>query len=529
MGPARAVARRTFADSRVRNVSFTLLLGLLAYVNVIGYRHSYPTREDRLSFARTFGANKAVQLFYGVPHDLLSVGGYTAWRVGGSASILAAVWGLLAAVRALRTEEESGRQELVLAGELSRRDAYLAALAAIAAGGALVWLGLFAGLTLGRLPPGASAYIALAVVAPIPVFAGIGALASQLASTRRLALGLASGALVVAFALRVVADTANGLGWARWATPLGWVQELRASADPDPVVLLLPALTGALLLIAAGLISTRRDVGTGLVQGRDRVEPRLRLLSSPSALALRSELGTLAAWLVGTGGFALLVGILSASFTKENLPANLQEEVRKIGGASLTSPAGALGFYFLLFALAISLFACSQVAAARREEADEQLETLFALPVDRRRWLVGRLALAVAGATAIGLSAGLLAWIGAATQHAGVSLPQMLEAGANCLPAALLFLGLTALAFALVPRASAAVGYGLVGVTFLWQLFGSLVGAPRWLLDATPFRHIGLVPAQAFRAGAAAVMLGLAGAAAVAALAAFRRRDLAGG
>ena len=73
-----------------------------------------------------------MQLFYGVPHDLLSVGGYTAWRVGGTASIFAAAWGLTAAVRALRAEEDAGRQELVLAGVISRRDAYLAALAAIA-------------------------------------------------------------------------------------------------------------------------------------------------------------------------------------------------------------------------------------------------------------------------------------------------------------------------------------------------------------------------------------------------------------
>jgi ABC-2 type transport system permease protein len=73
------------------------------------------------------------------------------------------------------------------------------------------------------------------------------------------------------------------------------------------------------------------------------------------------------------------------------------------------------------------------------------------------------------------------------------------------------------------------VAYGLVVVGFLWQLFGSFLGAPGWLVDLTPFRHVALVPAQAFRAGAAALMLALAGAAALGALAAFRRRDLAAG
>ncbi len=38
------------------------------------------------------------------------------------------------------------------------------------------------------------------------------------------------------------------------------------------------------------------------------------------------------------------------------------------------------------------------------------------------------------------------------------------EAGANCLPAALLFGGLAALAFATAPRASAGAGYGVIAI-----------------------------------------------------------------
>jgi ABC-2 type transport system permease protein len=524
-----AIARRAFADARIRTGSFALLFALVAYVNTVGYRRSYPTLADRIFFARSFGANKAVELFYGAPHDLLTVGGYVAWRVGGFGALLAAVWGLLAAVRALRAEEDAGRQELVLAGAVSRRSAFLAALGAIGAGTAILWLALFLGLTAAHLAAGGSAYVALTTVAPVPVFAGIGALASQIAPTRRFAIELATAVLTLCFLLRVIADTSTTLGWLDWATPLGWSGELRAFAHPDPAVLALPALTGALLLGAAGLIAVRRDVGTGLLQGRDSAAPRLRLLSSPTALALRGELGSLAGWLGGTGVFALVIGVLSTSFTTSNVPANLREQLRKLGGASITTPAGALGFYFLFFVLTISLFACSQVAAVRREEADQQLETLFALPVGRRRWLTGRLLLGASGAGAIALTAAVLAWAGAASEHAHVSLVRMLEAGANCLPTALLFFALATLAFALVPRASAGIAYGLVSVAFVWQLFGAILGAPHWLLDVTPFAHVGFVPAQPFRAAAAATMLAIAVAAALASLLAFRRRDLAAG
>jgi len=79
-----------------------------------------------------------------------------------------------------------------------------------------------------------------------------------------------------------------------------------------------------------------------------------------------------------------------------------------------------------------------------------------------------------------------------------------------------------------VPRAAGALAYGMVAVAFVWELFGSLLGAPHWLVQATPFRHVAFVPAQPFNLAAAAVMLAVALAGALAALGAFARRDLAG-
>ncbi|MGA8747072.1 MAG: ABC transporter permease subunit [Solirubrobacterales bacterium] len=529
MSAARAIARRAFADGRTRTLSFALLFALVALVQVVGYRHSFPTLKDRLGFARSFGNDKAVRLFYGVPHDLLTVGGYAAWRVSGVLTIFAAMWGLLATVRALRTEEEAGRQELILAGAVGRRSAYLAALAAIAAGAALLWLAVFAGLFVGGLSAAGSAYLALVTVSPVPVFAGVGALVSQLAPSRRMALEIGTAVLGVALAMRVIADTSSGIGGLRWITPLGWAEEMRAFAGPRPGVLLLPLFAAALLLALAGLISSRRDIGNGLLAGRDSSAPRMGLLSSPTALALRSERGSLLGWLTGIGFFAVVFGLLSNTFSSAHLSASLKQQLHRVGGASLVTPSGALGFYFLMFVLAIGLFACSQVAAVRREEADQRLETLFSLPVSRTRWLAGRLVLAMLGSLALALAAGFLAWAGAASQGVEVSLLDMIDAGANCLPAALLFLALGALAFALVPRASAGIAYGLVSATFLWELFGALLGAPAWTLDISPFHHVGLVPAQPFKAPAAALMLGIAAVAMILALRLFRRRDLVGG
>ncbi len=522
----RALARRAFRDARTRTVAFAYLFAVYAYIQPVGYRHAYPTIRERLGFARSFADNKAIRLFYGEPHDLLSVSGYTAWRVGGTLAILAAVFGLLAAVRALRTEEDTGRLELVLAAAVGRRTAYLAAMAAIAAGTAILWLAEFAGFVAGGLPVGGSAYLALATVSVVPVCAGVGALASQLAPTRRTALELGGAVVGLLFLLRVIADTSSGAGWLRWATPLGWAEELRPFAGPEPLVLVLPLVASTVLLLLAARIAAGRDIGTGVLPARDSAEERLRLLSSPTAQALRSERGGLVVWTGSVAVFAYILGVVAKGTSSAGISKNLQREFAKLGSGSIVTPTGYLSFVFVFFILAVSLFACAQVAAARHEEAEQRLETLLSQPVGRRGWLGGRLLLAGAGVAAISLTAGLLTWAGAASQGVGVSLPRMLEAGANCLPVALLFLGIAALAYAVVPRASAGIAYGLVTVAFLWQLVGSLLGVPRWLVELTPFAHVGLVPAKPFDTTGAIVMLAVALLGALAAVWAFRRRDL---
>jgi ABC-2 type transport system permease protein len=524
--PFTALARRAFLDARVRTLAFAYVFGLYAWLQAAGFRTTYPTAADRAAFARTFAGNDAIRLFYGYPYDVVTVGGYSAWRVGGTLAIAAAAFGLLAAVRALRAEEDAGRAEVVLSQPVGRGTAFGSALTAVAAGGALLWAAETAGFVVAGLPLGGSAYLALATVTLLPVFAGVGAVTSQLAPTRRLALSLAAGAAVVSWLLRAVADIWTGGSWLRWATPLGWAEELRPFTGPRPAVLALPVVATVALLLVAARSTAARDVGTGMLPARDTAEPRLALLSSPTAQSVRTQAGVLVAWAIGTVAFAAVLGMVSTSVSSAGISDQVRNDIAKLGSGAITTPIGYLAFVFIVFVLAVCLFTCGQVGAAREEEAQGRLETVLSRPVGRWRWLGGRLAVASSGAAALSLLAGLVTWAGAASQGVHISLPRMLEAGANCIPCALLFLGVAALAYAAVPRASSGIAYGLVGVAFLWDLVGSFAGVPAWLVDLTPFHHIGLVPVQSFRWLAAVAMVAIGAGASLVALIVFRGRDV---
>ena len=94
-------------------------------------------------------------------------------------------------------------------------------------------------------------------------------------------------------------------------------------------------------------------------------------------------------------------------------------------------------------------------------------------------------------------------------------------------PAALVFAAAAAVAFALAPRLSILVAWGVLAVAIVLGEFGELFGLPAWLQDASPFRHSSAMPVESFnQAGAVGLLLV---AAAGASLAAYflRRRDLA--
>ena len=112
--PTRWILQSSLRLERVRLAVIGLIMVLNAVGNVIGYRDTYPDEASRQQFAAAFQGNLALRLFYGIPRDLASVGGYVEFRVVGMMAVLAAAWAVFAAARALRGEEDAGRWELVL-------------------------------------------------------------------------------------------------------------------------------------------------------------------------------------------------------------------------------------------------------------------------------------------------------------------------------------------------------------------------------------------------------------------------------
>lgn len=509
------------------------VFALTAVSSVVAYRSTYGTPADRAQLLRGLASNGGIQALFGPARSVDTVGGFLAWRTLSLLPLIAGIWGLLVGTRLLRGEEEAGRWETLLGAPFTRGRATLATVegvfeAAIALF-ALTAAGTLVGALSGDVSVAGTLWLALALTVAAPAFAALGACCSQIAATRREAAALAGGVFAAAFVVRVAADGSASLGWLRWLTPLGWIEELRPLTGWQPLALLPIVVWTVGLTALAVRIAARRDLGAALLRhGDDRV-PRHLGLGSPEAFALRESFGGLAGWAGGMGLAAFVFGFVSKAVADiARTSAGIRKHVESTTSAriDIASAEGYLALVFIFLAVALSLYAVTHATAARAEEASGRADTLLSGPLGRRRWLGGRVLVGAAASVLLALVIAVAAWAGAAVKGASVTLPDMLEAAGNTLPVVALFLGLAVLGFALVPRHTGAIAFGLVGFAYLWEQTGAILKAPDWVLAVSPFHWLALVPSEAFDVTASAAMLAIGALAAAGGVEAFRRRDV---
>ncbi|MGW6572829.1 ABC transporter permease [Streptomyces sp. NPDC054945] len=502
-----------------------VLVATLMTVSMPGSLGSvYTTAAERARIAASMNANGSMRALYG-PVFGDSLGGLTAWRSGVYAAVLAAAMSLIIVVRHTREEEETGRQELLSASMVGRRAPLTAALLAALVANACVAL-LVAGGLAGQGAPGAVA-LGLVVAATGMFFACVAAIAAQLTESARAAKGIAAAVLGVAFVLKAAGDagTEGGRSALTWASPLGWVENVRAFAAERWWVLLLFVAAVAAQAGAAYVLAGRRDLGMSFLPSRPG--PAEGRLGTAGSLAWRLQRGSVLGWAVGF----LIAGVVfggmadgAAELVGDN--DRTREIIERMGGQGAQSGSGALTDAFLatmagMFGMVAALYVVSSVLRLAGEESGQRAEPLLANAVGRLRWAGGHLAVAFGGSALILLLAGLGLGIGHGREPGaaiGATLAQ--------LPAVWLIGALAVLLHGAVPQYAAAA-WAVAGGALALGWVGPALNLPQAVLNLSPFAHLPRLPgAQDLDWAPLSVLTALAVAAAAAGLAALRRRDM---
>ncbi|MEV8083495.1 ABC transporter permease [Pseudarthrobacter oxydans] len=523
---------------RVAVPVWILGITLLSFATSAAVATQFGDEAAQVAILTLAAANPAFLFLRGLP-DGTGVGAVVFFQGYAFTAVLAGLMSTLLVVRHTRSDEELGRAELLGSVPIPRA-ASLTATLLLGTAANLVLAVFVAGAFIAAGLPAAGSAAAGAAVGSVGIFfVALAAVAAQALPSGRSANGAAAGLVGVAYLVRGIGDalgtpSADLLhvagAWPSLLSPIGWGQRTRPFSSPDLAFLLVPLAAAAVLAALAVVIRRRRDVGASLLPervGKERAGVGGR---SFVGLAWRLQRSTLAGWCVGAAALGAVAGVLSpmASETVSSI-APLRELIARLvpGGQTglidvfVTALLGMAG----VFAAAAGIQA---VLRMRAEEAEGRAEILLSAPVSRARWLGANLFVASVSAAVVSTTAGTAAAVGLAVSGTSDGPAwSLVPAALAHVPAALVFLAAAAVAFALAPRLSILVAWGVLAVAIVLGEFGELFGLPAWLQDASPFRHSSAMPVESFnQAGAVGLLLV---AAAGAALAAYflRRRDLA--
>ncbi|GAA1770088.1 ABC transporter permease [Agromyces humatus] len=514
---------------RIRFPAWTLGLVLLVAYFANALQLVFPTAADLGAFA-AFSSNPAAALLMGPGFggDEPSLDRFLASTYGMYLIIGACLMSILTVVRHTRLEEQSGRAELVRANVVGRHAQLSAALGVTVLMNLTVAVLMGALLTAMEFDPAGSFAFGASVGAAGVAFAGIAATSAQLTAFPRTASGIAGAVLGGGFVVRGLGDmsAAQGgdLGWLAWLTPIGWSQQV-APFDENrwgPMAV----SVGCFILFAAlaYALSTRRDLGAGLVQARRGSAGAAPWLSSPFALALRLQRASLIGWTASLLAGAFVYG----AFTQAMLEgfADAPPELLVLFGGEDDLLTGYVGMMGLLFALVVTIYAILSVQSLRSEEAEGRSEAVLATAVGRPDWMGSWIASSALGVLLLLVTAGVGTGAGAAlTTGEGDLFGEALLGHVAHAPAVWATLAVAALLYGGAPRL-VPLAWAVFGYAFVVGFFGPLLDAPDWVVSLSPFEHIGEYPADELSSAAMLTLTGIAIVLTGAGLALFRRRDL---
>jgi ABC-2 type transport system permease protein len=522
------LTRLALRRDRIMLPAWLLVFVALAYVSGSQTIPLYPTEADRVKAAAGINDAASVVALNGRIYDPTSLGALATVKLTGLVAVLLAVFLTILVMRHTRTEEETGRLELVGATAVGRHASLAAAL--LVAIGALVALLVLTPLALigSGLEASGSVAFGLAWFTVGISFVAVAALTAQLTTSGRSAIGLSSAAIGTAFVLRAIGDTAStgAARWVRWLSPVGWGQQIRPYAGDRLWVALLGVAFAAGTTAVAVAVASRRDLGAGVLPDRPGPRTAARSLAGPVALAWRLQRGTLFAWLAGFVVLGLVVGNIASGVGDLLESQEARDLIAKLGGEKSLTDSFLAAELSLLGTIGTA-YGVQAALRLRAEETGQRAEPLLATATSRVGWAASHVLMALLGCAALMTVAGLCAGVayGISVDDPG-RVGQVLVAALVQLPAMWLVVGIVVAAYGLVPRLAVAAWAFLVAFLLLGE-FGPVLKLSQWVIDLSPWAHVPRLPGADVRALPLVMLVALAAVLTTGGLAAFRRRDLA--
>ncbi|WP_313164691.1 hypothetical protein [Sedimentibacter sp.] len=385
----------------------------------------------------------------------VDISGAIVWRGVSQLSLALGIGSLLIVIRNTRTDEETGRSEMIRAYPAGRHAGLTSALIIATIGnliaGILIALSIIA---LGGDMPGS--FIFGATLSAIGCFfAGVGALGAQLRETGSTARGIGIAALGIGLVMAILNNFRGGYTLLRWITPMAWQRVTAPFAGNYSRGLLYCAVLASVPTIIAYKLSAHRDLGAGILLAKPGLPEAGPRFSGPLALAWRLHQKGFMGWMMG---IVLYISVFAAISPALSIGGGMSNWLSGLGGTSWSEEVG-LGYVFIsvsiyLMSIFVAAYAMTSVSRLKKEETEGRVEMLLDKPVSRICWMSSHLIMAALCSAALLLVMGIVGGLfyGIAAGDVSSGFWSVLTMSVSKLPPVLIFLGITALLYGLCPK-----------------------------------------------------------------------------
>ena len=473
-------------------LAWALVISLYMVVVITSFIDLYTTPQMITQFVAETNSSLAEVALVG---KILSptLGALIAWKAGLPMYILGGLASFLVVIKYTRTEEDTGRLELVSSMAVGKYAGLTAALI-VAFGINLVIAAIAIAILLGfGIPAAGSIAFALSIAVLGCFFASVGGITAQICGSTGPARAFAGGILALAYLIRMVADGAS-ISWLSWVTPAGWMEQVQPYSGNNWWIFALFIVAIAVLTALVFIISSRRDLDTGLMPQRPGPATASPGLRSSLALAWRLQRSMLFAFTVVFVVCGVLIGLITkAAADQMSTNPQFMELLARISG---NAPAGDSFFaiFLIILGFVATIYAVLAALKMRSEENEMHADVILATPVSRLRWAAGNVAITLVGTAVILMVFGLVAGAtyGVSMGNVGSEWPRVFFASLAYLPAIWIIAGIAVALFGLLPRLTI-LSWGVLVVCVLIELGGDIKIVGTSIMGISPFDHVPMV------------------------------------
>lgn len=422
----------------------------------------------------------------------LSIEGAIMWRGMLQASITVMLGAAITVIRHTRTEEVSGRNELILGRSIGRY-ANLTSALIFSCGGSLMAGLLTAVFLIGSgLAVSGSLIAGLTIAASGCIFASIGGLCAQIFTQS----SSARGAVFGVYGLTMVAMVLNNMGggatfWA-WLAPEAWFRITLPFGENSPWPLLVFILISVMLMMLSYLLLSSRDMGAGFIPQKEGAAKASPHLNSPMAFAWRQHKRIILVWVICMVYLGGMMGVATPNISQAISSTLAQMNTWGAAIAKLGNQEAfvAILIYILGLMGGLSVFVITSVQRLGQEEKEHYADLILSRPVSRFKWMGSYLAVTFIGSTLILVALGLASGLGWSIASREFShLIRVLGMSLSKIPPVWTIIGIAALLYGWLPRIASILNWLILGIfifiEMLWE--AGIVG---WsVLQWTPFAY----------------------------------------